>query len=255
MNNRKIIVSEGFKHLKKEIAQISDIFGRQGQMLYEGRNIVKAVTLADTSVVVKHFKHLNIAQSIVYTFFKKSKAERSYLYASMMRQRGVLTPQEVSYVEIKRYALLTDCYFISMPCYLPPLSSILRKEDFDRGIAHQLGVAIAKWHEMGVLHGDLNLTNILYETDNNGHFRFWLIDTNRSTFDNATYFNCINNIMRLSHDRHLLQYVVTTYAETRGWEVEKTVADVMDCLESFEQYKHKIGLVKKFFRIITRKKR
>lgn len=255
MNNKKVTVAEGFEHLQQEIAQIADIFERKGQVIYEGRNKVKALTLADTSVVVKRFKHLNIIQSIVYTFFKKSKAERAFLFAAMMRKRGVLTPQEVACVEIKHKALLTDCYFISMPCYLPPLSTILRKEDFDRSIAHELGVAIARWHEAGVLHGDLNLTNILYETELNGRCRFWLIDTNRSSFDNATYLNCINNIMRLSHDRHLLQYIVTTYAETRGWEVEKTVADVMACLESFEQYKHKIGLVKKFFRIITRKKK
>lgn len=255
MSERKVIVAEGFMALEQAVSQLPDSFGQQGELLYDGRNKVKAVTLGDTPVVVKRFKRPNIIQRVVYTFFKKSKAERAYLYAAMMRERGVLTPQEVAYIEIKRNGLFADSYFVCLPCHLPPLSSLLRRVDFDRNIARQLGAAVARWHEAGVLHGDLNLTNILYEKEADGHCRFWLIDTNRSTFDHATYLHCISNIMRLSHDRPLLQYVVTAYAEARGWQVEKTVADVMKCLECFEQHKHRIGLMKKCFRTMMGKKK
>ena len=253
MNRMKVIVAPGFMPLAQELHQLPRLFGQQGQLLYDGRNRVKAITLAGTPVVVKRFKRPNIIQRVVYTFFKKSKAERAYRYAAMMRQRGVLTPQEVAYVEISRHGLLADCSFVSLPCHLPPLSSLLRRADFDRGVARQLGVAVARWHEVGVLHGDLNLTNILYEQDHRGHCRFWLIDTNRSTFDHATYLSCVNNIMRLSHDRPLLQYVVAAYAETRGWDTEKTVADVMKCLEYFEQHKHRVGVVKRCFKTLMGK--
>ena len=47
--------------------------------------------------------------------------------------------------------------------------------------------------------------------------------------------------------------MVAAYAETRGWNTEKTVADVMKCLEYFEQHKHRVGVVKRCFKTLMGK--
>ena len=81
-------------------------------------------------------------------------------------------------IEQRKNGLFLDGYFVSLNCSYPPLSELLRKRDFDRHPADELAAYMVELHKKGVLHGDLNLTNILYHTDKKGQYEFTLIDTN-----------------------------------------------------------------------------
>lgn len=144
-----------------------------------------------------------------------------------MREKGINTPREIAYIELREGILMSDSFFVSEPCALPSLSKILGNGQFDRNAADALARQLAVMHEKGVMHGDLNLTNILYKKDENNNFTFWFIDTNRSSFIQADKNDCLDNLKRLTHDRKLMRYVVSRYAETRGWDVDETVAGVM----------------------------
>ncbi|MCD8202759.1 MAG: lipopolysaccharide kinase InaA family protein, partial [Prevotella sp.] len=143
--------------------------------------MVKLFDVDGKSVVVKRYKKPNIIQCVSYSFFRKSKAERAYLYAAELQRRGFNTPTGIAFVEIKKCLLLRESYFVSDYCGLPSVMPLLKREDFDCGLAEALAKFLVSLHEKGVLHGDLNLSNILFERGSGG-YRFWLIDTNRSRF-------------------------------------------------------------------------
>lgn len=241
-------INPDFTEHKDFIANLPERFNGEGKTLYVGRNVVKAFSPDGVTLVVKRFKRPNIVQAVAYTFFKKSKAERAFLFARMIRERGFNTPHEVAFIEIKHNGLLQDSFFVSTSCTLPPLSELLRRPDFSRNVAAQLGRYVAKLHEKGVLHGDLNLTNILYDMASDGLCTFWLIDTNRSVFKQPTKNDCLENLKRLTHDRPLLEHIVRNYAAARGWQEGETVQNVMQRLDKFEKKKQRIRAMKRLIK-------
>lgn len=243
-----ITISKDFLRQETFIRTVPEAFSQGGEPLYEGRNTVKAFLVDGRKLVVKKFKTPNIIQRVAYTFFKKSKAERAYIFAKMLRERGFGTPREVAYIEQKRGLLLLDSYFVSTECVLPALSTFIRRPDFDHEAADALAAFVVSLHEKGVLHGDLNLTNILYERNQDGRYSFTLIDTNRSKFRTPTHKDCIENMMRLTHQRQLLGYVTARYAEMRGWNPEQTVKEVTGMLEKFERRREMKRRIKRIFK-------
>lgn len=236
-NNRtsKIEVNSGYGMFGDFVRSLPQAFHDGGTTLYVGRNIVKSFTVDGTELIVKLFRRPNFIQRIAYTFFKKSKAERAYLFASILRQRGISTPREVAFLETRQGLLLGESFFVSAPCHLPALSTLLRRTDFDRGCAGQLAAFIVTLHGSSVLHGDLNLTNILYKVDPEGNYLFTLIDTNRSRFTRPSRRQCLENLMRLTHDRPLMDCVVRRYAALRGWDPDRCAGDMMHMLDRFER--------------------
>lgn len=231
----KIIVHKDFSHLEKFISSLPDSFSGRGEKLHDGRNKVKRFRIGREWIVVKKFKRPNIAQKIIYTFFKSSKAERAYLFAEKLRNLGINTPHEIGYIEIKRNCLLDESYFISTQCSYAALSQILDGADFSREAADALAGYLVELHGKGVLHGDLNLTNILYRIED-GKYEFTLIDTNRSTFKESPGMKeCLENLKRLTHDREMMKYIISAYAQVRGWDKEAAVKDVMESLSRFEE--------------------
>lgn len=248
---KNITISPGYRHAAGLIRSLPQTFAGSGVTLYRGRNTVKAYTAEDGgTLVVKRFKRPNPVQRVAYTFFKKSKAERAYLFAAELRKRGFNTPHEAAYIELREGMLLSDSYFVSAECPLPPLTGLLRRDDFCRPAADSLAGLLVRLHEKGVMHGDLNLTNILYEELPGGGYSLWLIDTNRSRFSSGslTYGECVENLKRLTHDKALLSYVTGRYATLRGWDAAATVKAVAGRVDSFERRRHITGKIKKMIK-------
>ncbi len=272
-----------------DVKELPKVFDSTGETLHSGRNTVKLLTVGGKVVVVKKYKKPNFIQCISYSFFKKSKAKRAYLYSFELQKRGFNTPTGIAYVEIKKCLLLRESYFVSDYCALPSVMPLLKREDFDCVLADALAKFLVSLHEKGVLHGDLNLSNILYEKDAEGEYSFWLIDTNRSKFkrqvegdgarrklsadvseeklrqgdvnevsgseqsgvsrfEQATRRECIENMKRLTHERALMEYIVSRYAMLRGWDVDETVSAVMRSLQRFEERNAKKKRVKRVFK-------
>ena len=180
------------------ISTLPRSFEETGELLHQGRNAVKLFHTPSGDRVVKRYKKPHLIQRIVYTFFKKSKAERAYLYSHELLARGIRTPEGIAYIERKRRGLVCDCYFVSTACHERSLYPVLVKTpDYDRESADSLAAFLVELHTKGFLHGDLNLNNILYRKEPDGTFSFTVIDTNRSTFCNApTPRQCLENLKR-----------------------------------------------------------
>lgn len=241
----RVIIHPDYNDLTDFIKQLPETFFHTGELLYEGRNTVKRYHVGGHTLVVKRYKHPNIYQRVTYTFFKQSKTERAYRFAARMRELGIDTPHEVAFIETKRRGLFTIGYFVSLNCDYPPVSTTMAANEFTPPLAESLARFLVELHEKGILHGDLNPTNILYHTDDTGQYRFSLIDTNRSKFKRPTRDDCLKNLKRLTHRRELLTYITTLYARLRGWDVDRCVKQEMGYLDRYENKENfKFGLQK-----------
>lgn len=246
----RIIIRPDYQVYSVFISQIPEIFDTEGEMIYQGRNTIKRFTHDRHEWIVKRYKKPHLIQRISYTFFKKSKAERAYLFAQALQDRDIDTPEGIAYIEKKSKGLVYDCFFICTPCDAPTIYPTLGgSEEFDTHLADCLAAFFVQMHTKGFLHGDPNLNNILYhKNDKEDTYSFSVIDTNRSVFKSAPRREeCLNNLKRVTHRRSLLRYITSQYAIHRGWNPEESVEVVMKALYRFERKKKMKQVIKNKF--------
>ncbi len=251
----KTVVSPPFEHLRAYLVQLPARVDRgEGEVVHDGRNRVVVFQREGQRLVVKRFKRANAVQQLVYTFFRPSKARRAYDYAARLRALGFATPREVAYMERSRRGLFSVGYFVSEECAWPSTyAPLVRAERFHEELALAVAAMLVRLHGKGVLHGDINLSNILYEPTADGGYAFTLIDTNRSRFTNGWPDDetCLRNLSRLTHRRDLMHFIACEYGRLRGWNPEKTAQKLLQATEKFERknerkkaWKKRIGLKK-----------
>lgn len=233
-----IVLNPDYGHLRAWIEKLPSIFDDDGDLIYCGRNIVKKFVVEGQAVIVKKFKIPNLAQRIAYTFWRKSKAMRAYLYAGRLIGMGIDTPKGIACLECSSGCLFSTGFFVSEECTHPSVASVMVDSSSITEMSACLGRFIADMHRKGFLHGDLNLSNILCYRTSSGDVDFAVIDTNRSVFvDSPSRKACLDNMKRISHDRELLEKIVRAYAIERQWDVQECVGEVMKALSEFEHLK------------------
>lgn len=143
-------------------------------LLQSGRNLV----WEKDGLVTKEFGVPCWFKRLIYTFFRPSKARRSYEYA--LRLPGQ-TPEPVSFSEQRRWGLLSTSSYTCRLSTCPYTFRDLRRPDFPDRARHleAIGRFAAQLHERGILHGDFSQGNILF--DDADHIE--IIDLNRLRFD------------------------------------------------------------------------
>lgn len=232
----KLVIEPTYRAHADFLSRLPETFAREGEVLYAGRNTVKRYRLGAETLVVKRFKRPNAIQRVVYTFFKPSKAERAYRYAAQMRALGIDTPHEAAYLELHHGGLLSDAYFVSAECCDPEIRDTLNAPDCPEALIHSLAQFLVEVHRRGVMHGDLNLTNILFRPTENGGYHFTLIDTNRSHFlTDPTQQQCLYNLRTLTHNRELLRRLILAYCDLREWNPNACIYEVFRQLDAMER--------------------
>lgn len=232
------MVNELYSHIATFIGSLPSVFDTEGELLYAERNVVKRFVAPDgTPLIVKRYKFPNFIQRFAYSFYRPSKARRAYEYGLRLTSMGIDTPTPIAYIEEKNGLLFTYGYFVSAENLNPDCRVLRTDQNFDNGLlAHDLMVFIAHLHDLGVMHGDTNLSNFLYEKRGE-HYHFTVIDINRSRFVTPppSRSECLHNLMRLTHIRPLLHHLVSIYADIRGWNSAETTQEVETLLQHFEQ--------------------
>ena len=239
----KIVIAPQFQKHDVFTRQIPRLIDEgEGTIVYDGRNRVVRLEHEGETMMVKCFKRVNIIQQIVYTFFRKSKAKRAFLFAGEFSKRGISTPQRIAFLEEKRWGLFLKGYFVSKEVEGTECHLLLREV---KEISPQLADAVMKqtllMHSKGILHGDLNLSNFLC-VEKSGNYYFNMIDINRSRFCDGYPSNndCLKNLVRTTHRRDLYEYLIASYARQRGWDEKETVQQAVALLDRFEHRKFKL---------------
>lgn len=221
MRKIKIRLNEDFLYLSHYINRIPEIFYEEGETVFKERNEVKLMISGCQKMAVKRFKHLGLYKKLIY-ITRKSKAEKAYNNACLLKERGICTPKPIAYIETRNYCgLLLDAYYICEYVDLPPISDYLSPSDnmFDKLFAKCFASFVAQLHEKGVLHHDLNSTNVRYRRCLTG-FEYMLIDINRMTIykhgHKPSLHKCFLNMTRFSYLSDMYRYFVLNYLHLRN---------------------------------------
>ncbi|MDR0845505.1 MAG: lipopolysaccharide kinase InaA family protein, partial [Tannerella sp.] len=235
MGKLKITIASEYqknKALQQFVEALPLVFEKEGALVYDKRNVIKCFS-PDASgdilsnVIVKQYKRPNLIQRIVYSFFRRSKAERSFRNAAELRNRGIDTPREIAFLEQWSGGLFNYGYYVSDADYAPPIyDRLTAPPEFDRTMASDFAAFAVELHVKGILHHDLNSTNVLYHNCGD-HFHFSVIDINRMRIFPAgkqpSRKDCLENLTRFTGQMDLFEYVLRCYAGKRGWDIESTV--------------------------------
>ena len=218
----KIVKNMQHQPLAAFVETVHFQFEKTGTVIYKQRNEIRVLDVNGYAINVKRFKVPHLLNRIVYTFFRSSKAQRSYQYAFRLKDMGIETPEPVAYILTKRHGLLHYSYYIS------------RQADYDRnlyefgkgGIAGReylldaFAAFTAELHEKGVYHKDYSPGNILFK-DENGEVGFCLVDLNRMRFGKVSVLRGCANFARLWGQKSFFEYVIRKYAQIRHADPEQ----------------------------------
>ncbi len=217
----------------------------KADILQEGRNFIFISTLENgEKVVVKSFKKPNAFNRLVYCFFRKSKARRSYEYAEKLTALGIGTPHPIGYLEIKEKGCLSASYYVSeyQPYDLTYRELVVDVQYPDwENILRQFTRFSFSLHEKGVQFKDHSPGNTLIEKTNPSEYAFYLVDLNRMNFHGKlTFRQRMYNMRRLTPRKEMVEIMSDEYAKMSGEPYDK-VFDMMweETLEFQRKYHRK----------------
>lgn len=213
----------------------------------QDRNSLKLFNIDDKTLNVKSFRVPNIINQIAYRFFRKSKAQRSFEYASKLSELGIGTPTPIAYYEFSTVLFFKSSFYISehLNC---DLTYRELTNDFDIPNYEDILRAFTRFtfqlHEKGIHFLDHSPGNTLIKL-NNGNYKFYLVDLNRMEFKALDFETRISNFSRLTIHRHMVEIMSEEYAKCYGEDYEKVFNLMWQKTESFQEKYHRKRRLKK----------
>jgi hypothetical protein len=210
---------------RKRFQEILHLFHESTEKLGDDRNKIKIVTYDNQKLVVKSFKTPNFINAIVYRFFRKSKAARSYYNAQYLKKNHIGTPAAVAFLESLSFIGLDKSYYVSAYAAhdftfraLIGDDSLENKED----ILIQFASFMYKMHEAGVYFLDNSPGNTLILKKGN-KYEFSLVDLNRMKFYDIPYGERLKNFERLAPYKWMYDIMGKEYASLSGRDEKETI--------------------------------
>ncbi len=214
-----------------EVKNLIKNFGAIEIMIGDGRrNKVKIADIKDAQINIKAFKTPNLINQIVYKFFRKSKARRSYEYANHLLGVGIKTPEPIAYLDYSSQLLYKSGYYVSnhlshdlsyreliMDPNYPERQKILRA--FTR--------FTFKLHENRINFLDHSPGNTLIRVIGEDIYEFYLIDLNRMKFMHMNFDDRMKNFAKLSPKDDMLQIMSNEYFKLYPGKTESEIIERM----------------------------
>jgi len=166
--------------------------------------------MQNISTVVKSFKVPNILNQIVYSYFRDSKAKKSYEYSLKIKE---FTPEPIAYIEFFSYGLLKNSYFISehFNYDFTIREPLLDKNFRDReAIFKAFALFTLELHNNKIYHNDYSPGNILIQKKDT-HFIFKIVDINRMYFGELNEDSRAENFSKLWASKEILALMAKEY--------------------------------------------
>lgn len=205
-------------------------FNTSGKIFIEGnRNSIKLFDLDGIILNIKSFKKPNLINKIAYKYFRKSKAKRSFEYATILLEKGIGTPSPIAYFENFDALGLKESYYVSehLDCDLT-YRELVEKDYLDaENILRQFTRFSYDLHQNGIEFMDHSPGNTLIKNNGDGKYSFYLVDLNRMKFHESMSFEMrMNNLRRLTPRKDMIVIMSNEYAKVSG-ESEKSVFETL----------------------------
>jgi len=244
----KQIIHNNFKEVKEHLIDIIGNFYDSGTVLGEpSRNTIKLFELNDITLNVKSFKKPHCFNQLIYGFFRKSKARRSYEYANILIDKKIGTPRPIGFFENKNIFGLLDSYYISehLECELT-YRELLVNLDYENHeeILRAFTRFTYELHEKGIYFLDHSPGNTLIKKNRND-YSFFLVDLNRMKFQKMEFNERMQNFERLTPYKSMVEVMSDEYAKISGIEYTKIFNSMWSKTEHFQEAFHRKQRLKK----------
>jgi len=233
-----------------DVISILQNFSSSGKMFIDGRrNKIKLFELNGRTLNVKSFKVPNLLNKVIYQYFRKSKAKRSFEFANKLIEYGIGTPEPIAYLQYSNFIGLQDSYYVSehlvadltyrelveIPDY-PDGDNILRQFTRFSYLLHQKGIEF-KDHSPG---------NTLIKKNAQGTYDFFLVDLNRMEFHDTMSFELrMKNLCRLTPHKEMVAVMSNEYAKVSGEAEEKIFTTLWKMTADFQYRYYRKKRIKK----------
>ena len=217
---KTVVIHPDYACFSEFINCLPEIFNTEGKRIFKQRNELKIFERTGLEFVVKSYKIPHIINKIAYSFLRDSKAKRSFRYATILLNKGIQTPTPVAYIEIRKYGLLFNSFFISIKSRLDrEIREISDSPDSPEvySVLTELARFTADLHNHGVFHQDYSPGNILFGKTG-GHYDFELVDLNRIRFCKVTMKMGCKDLRRLYVVKDHFVFLARQYAQQRGFD-------------------------------------
>jgi serine/threonine protein kinase len=194
------------------LKNIRDSFKNSNNSIHKARNEIKTIEFHNENLVIKSFKIPNIINKIVYTFFRDSKAKKSYKNSIKILD---FVPKPIGYIEFKEFGLIAESYFVSENFeYNFTIREPLVESDFfeKESVFKAFAEFTFKLHEDGIFHLDYSPGNILIKKEPEG-YTFKIVDINRMEFKTLSLDDRLKNFSKLWAKDKDLTLIIKEYCK------------------------------------------
>ena len=214
----KYVVSPLFSAFDAKIQECILTFQTSGTLFGNGdRNTIKLFDLNGQSINIKSFKIPNLINKIAYRYFRKSKARRSFEYATTLLEKGIGTPQPIAYLENYNWLGLTSSFYVSEHLVTElTFRELVEIPEFPENeiILRQFTQFSFDLHEKGIEFLDHSPGNTLIKKVGEEHYAFYLVDLNRMNFHTTMDFDMrMKNLSRLTPKKEMIAIMSEEYAK------------------------------------------
>jgi hypothetical protein len=225
----KLVIHPDFKNLTSFLEQIPERFESEGETIHKLRNEIKVIVSEGIHLNVKCFRTPHPINRFVYSYLRKSKAQRAFENGLALLKKGIQTPSPVAYIEVFDKTLIEKSYFVSLHIQeardfreFSNNSDVKGRED----ILIAFGQFSAKMHQLGIQPLDLSIGNILFKKEKEST-SFWLVDLNRMRFGRVGFSRACKNFERLRGNDDYFRILTSAYANFRGFDADKLLEKVL----------------------------
>lgn len=216
-----------------------------GAVVYEARNMIYSNCVNGVKLTVKCFKVPSLLNRVIYSYFRKGKAKRSYENGMRLQDLEIGTATPMAYVEEYSFGLLARSYYVC--AFLENMNDIRNwhlRENNHEILAHTAAF-MAKLHKKGVWHKDFSPGNILYDKD----WNFYLIDINRMKFNVHEHRKLMQNFKCLHDEPEETARIATLYAGcVDGADPEMIVGDALVARKKYKDHQARKRAIKSWFK-------
>jgi hypothetical protein len=233
-------IHPSFNHFEKELHQIIEKFDTTGELFVEGkRNRIKLFKINDLTISVKSFKKPHFVNQIIYRFFRKSKAQRSFEYATKLTELYIGTPQPIAYYEeISFLGLKKSFYMCQHITDVFEYRELVQNPNIDNHekILRQFTNFCVQMHKAGIEFKDHSPGNTLIKDNKDNTYSFYLVDLNRMNFHEVFSFEKrMKNLSRLTPKKDMVAVMSNEYAKLYNESENKVFDKLWNETQQFQE--------------------
>lgn len=252
-NEIKILSKEGVKvqfvaehsEFGNACLKIDEVFSTSDNVLHRARNVIKEVEFRNSQLIIKSFRVPGLFGRVMYSFFRASKAKRSFEYSLQLNANNIKVPSPVAYVECYKSGLLKSSFYISEKFnYNCTLHEVLRDEMFSyEEVLPEVAQFAFNMNQKGFLHLDFSPGNILVQKDQS-HFQLAMVDVNRMQFGTVDFELGLKGLTRLLRNQKSVEILAIAYADCAGQNRDEAITKLERLYKEYTNNAELIGKIK-----------